>query len=281
MLLLAALIWGSGFLMTKLALTAGMSASLVMALRFSGAAAIFGVLFRRELRTMRRQDWIVGCGVGLLLFSGFMTQTLGLPLTPPSRKAFTTATYVVLGPPPFTRRRPQGRIFGGAVLCFTGVAILTISSQDVQMAHIKGDLLTMACAVFYAAHLIALEAGITRVSVPRLIFLQMLTASVCSLIALPFDWVPLASVNWRQGGPAVLYLLLFSSCLAYFIQTHAQCRTSAAKTAILLSQEALFGSVLSVALGFDPYSVRLLIGGIVIFGSILLVEWPARPEPLP
>ncbi len=284
MLLLAALIWGSGFFMTKLALMSGMTPALVMALRFSGAALIFGMLFRREIRSMSRTDWLVGSGVGALLFSGFMTQTIGLRFTTPSRNAFLTATYVVMVPlfsALLLRRRPQRRIFGGAILCFAGVAILTAGGPDLRGGSLAGDLLTLACAIFYAIHLIALEAGIQRVSVPRLIFLQMLTAAVLSLLALPFDWAPLQGVDWRQGGPAVLYLLLFSSSLAYFLQTTAQRRTSAAKTAILLSLEALFGSSFSVIFGFEPFSLRLLAGGCVIFASILLVEWPARPDSLP
>ncbi len=109
----------------------------------------------------------------------------------------------------------------------------------------------------------------------------MFTAAVCSLLVLPFDWVSLKSINWEMGAPAILYLLLFSSCVAYFLQTYAQRHTSASRTAILLSLEALFGSLLSVVFGFETFSVRLILGGLIIFTAILLVEWPVKQQPLP
>ena len=279
LLLLAALIWGSGFIMTKMALDAGMTAAQLMAFRFSGAALVFGVLFRRQLTGMTRSDWIIGGGTGVLLFLGFMTQTAGLVYTTPSRNALLTASYVVIVPffsAILLRRRPERRVFIGAVTCFAGVAILTVSIQDLASIHLKGDLLTLACAIFYAAHLIALEAAVRRVTVPKLIFLQMLITAFCSLLVLPFDSVPVHLVDWGTAVPPALYLILFSSCLAYFLQTNGQKHTSSARAAILLSPEALFGSVLSVLFGFDPFSWRLLIGGLIVFGSILLVEWPVK-----
>jgi len=284
MLLLASLIWGGGFPATKLALNSGLTASMVMAIRFSGAALLFGILFRRELRKMPLREWLIGTGVGLLLYFGFITQTVGLVLSTPSRNAFLTATYVVMVPlfsALLYRQRPQKRIVFGAFLCFAGVSILTVSVQGLSETHLTGDLLTLLCAVCFAFQLIALESAITKVSVPRLIFLQMFTAAVCSLLVLPLDWVPLASINWAQGGPSMLYLLLFSSCVAYFLQTYAQRHTSAARTAILLSLEALFGSLLAIIFGFDRFSFRLIFGGLIIFSAILLVEWPTKREPLP
>lgn len=281
MLLLAAMIWGSGFILTKIALEAGLSAVQLMALRFSGAALVFGMLFARDLVGMSRTDWLIGGGTGVLLFAGFMTQTQGLVFTTPSRNAFLTATYVVIVPffsAVLLRRRPPRRVFIGAVTCFAGVAILTVSAEDLLSTHLTGDLLTLGCAVFYAAHLIALEEAVRKMTIPRLIFLQMLTTALCSLLFLPFDTTLAHPIDWSTAIPAVLYLVLFSSCLAYFLQTSAQKHTPSAKAAILLSTEALFGSIMSVAFGFDPLSPRLLVGGLVIFGSILLVEWPGRHE---
>jgi drug/metabolite transporter (DMT)-like permease len=278
-LLLAALIWGSGFILTKIALDAGTTAAQLMAWRFSGAALVFGLLFDKHLRGLSRQDWLIGCSTGVLLFLGFMTQTVGLVYTTPSRNALLTAVYVVMVPffsAIILKRRPGRRVFVGAVTGFIGVAILTVSFDDLNTGYLRGDILTLICAVFYAMHLIALEYSVRKVSIPRLIFLQMLATAICSLLVLPFDRASAGSVNLKAAVPAVLYLVLFSSCLAYFLQTRGQKHTPASRAAILLSPEALFGSLLSVAFGFDPFSARLVIGGLIVFGSILLVEWPSR-----
>ncbi len=281
-LLLAALIWGSGFILTKIALDAGMTASQLMAWRFSGATVIFAFIFAKHLRGLTRRDWLWGGGTGVLLFLGFITQTAGLVYTTPSRNALLTAIYVVMVPffsAFILKRRPEKRVYAGAVIGFLGVAILTVSLDDISSVHLKGDILTLLCAVFFAMHLIALEFSISKVSVPRLIFLQMLATAICSLLFVPFDRNPLPVIDMKAAVPAVLYLVVFSSCLAYVLQTHGQKHTPAARAAILLSPEALFGSILSVLFGFDPFSFRLVIGGLIVFGSILLVEWPSRREP--
>jgi drug/metabolite transporter (DMT)-like permease len=279
LLLLAALIWGSGFILTKMALDAHMSAGQLMALRFTGATIFFGILFKRQLQHISRSEWLIGIGNGLLLFLGFMTQTTGLMYTTPSRNAFLTATYVVIVPfvsAVLLRRKPERRVVIGAIICFIGVAILSSPAKDALAGQLKGDLLTLACAVFYAVHLIALESAVRSVSVPKLIFLQMLTTAIMSLIFLPFQAVSVEPIIWSKAIPPVVYLIIFSSCLAYFLQISAQKRTTPARVAILLSAEALFGSVISVIFGFDAFSLNLLIGGLVIFASILLVEWPVR-----
>jgi drug/metabolite transporter (DMT)-like permease len=71
----------------------------------------------------------------------------------------------------------------------------------------------------------------------------------------------------------VIYLGLFPSALCLFLQTYGQRRTPTAKSAILLSFESLFGAAFSVLLGLEPFTLKLLLGGGVIFLSVVWLEW--------
>lgn len=56
MLAAVALIWGLGFPVTQMAIDAQLSSGLIVALRFLIAAAVMGIIFRREVRTITPRD---------------------------------------------------------------------------------------------------------------------------------------------------------------------------------------------------------------------------------
>lgn len=290
-MMFAAAIWGSGFIVTRIALNAGFSTAQLLFWRFAVAALFFGIAFRRDIRHLTRQDLAAGIPAGLLLFFGFLAQTLGLRLTTPARNAFITATYVVIVPFMgwlLARKKPGLRIFAGACCSLLGIGLLSLDGSGGQLMN-AGDGLTFLCALCFAAHFIVLERAVHRVSTRILLFLQMAVTTVCSLFLLPLDaWIGLDAVrgaaldaavsDWRAGAAAVAYLAIFSSGVAYFIQTAAQKYTSSAKAAIILAAEALWGSLFSLLFGFEPLTPRLIAGGLIIFLSVLLVELPARGE---
>ena len=288
---LSAAIWGSGFIVTRVAINVGFSTPLILTGRFSIAALIFGVFFRKSIKKMNRRAFFTGLPVGLLLFLGFLFQTLGLGLTTPSRNAFITALYVIIVP--FLawliwRRRPAWYLFAGAGTSIVGIALLSLDGSGGD--SLTGDALTLLCALCFAAHFLALEWAVHRMAIGQLLFMQMAVTTICSLMTLGLNpgglHIAVQAANetsWLSGLAALLYLALFSSCIAYAIQTTAQKYTTSSKAAIILAAESLWGSLFSLLLGFEPFTIRLLAGGLIIFISILMVELPAwyRPTVMP
>ena len=283
---LAAMIWGSAFIVVRIALNAGLSTSQILFFRFGLTTVVFSVLFHKDLARINRTDLLYGLSTGIILFLGFWTQTLALRQTTPARNAFITSTYVVIVPLLgwlILRQKPGLRVILGACLSLAGIGLLSLDGAGGSGVN-GGDLLTLICAICFAGHFLMLEWSVHRVKTNTLLFLQMAATTACSLLILPFDRlfdakaVPLTGIDmpWTTGVLAILYLAIFSSGVAYFIQTTAQKHTTSAKAAIVLAAEALWGSFFSLLFGFETLTLRLAVGGLIIFLSILLVEWPGR-----
>ena len=274
-LVLTALIWGSAFPVSQYAIDSNMSTSLILLLRFSIASIILLILFFKTIKTITKKEFQYGIIAGAFLFLGFYTQTIGLKYTTPSNNAFITAIYVIMVPfiTMFVfKKRPKTKFFFLPLITFLGVVILTYSpSSNVLLS--KGDLLTLLCALFFALHISYLGIVSKKVDVIKMTFLQMITASVLSLLFFLFyDKLVITNIDYTKGILSILYLGIFSTCLCFFIQTYAQSNTSPSKAAMILSTEALFGSLFSVILKIEPFTINLLIGGSLILLTIFAAE---------
>ena len=76
-LLLVAIIWGSGFIGSQMALDANLSSEFIMFVRFAIATLIVGVVFYKDLRKNMKKEHIKGgIMIGLFLFLAFYVQTI-------------------------------------------------------------------------------------------------------------------------------------------------------------------------------------------------------------
>ena len=118
---------------------------------------------------------------------------------------------------------------------------------------------------------------------PLLINLVQVGAAALISLAVLFLWQGSGppAVDWRAGLLPAVYLGAVSTCPCYLLQTVAQKHTSATRAGLLLSTEGLFGSVFSVALGYEPLTVNLLAGGALIFVCVLLLELLQETPPGP
>ena len=69
-----------------------------------------------------------------------------------------------------------------------------------------------------------------------------------------------------------MYLGLFSTFLAFLLQTVAQKYTSSTHAAILMSLESVFGSIFSIILLGDRFTLMMAIGCVVIFLGVITAE---------
>jgi drug/metabolite transporter (DMT)-like permease len=254
-LLAATFIWGSTFSLVKAALL-GADALSFLGLRFAVAlgsfALVYGALPRQAgLRELGPGGWLMGAAAGGALYGGFFFQTLGLRLTTAANSAFITGLCVIMVPFLLWAggRPPERRHLAGALAA--GLGLYWLTGADLAAAGL-GDWLTLACAFFFALHIICLGSFGPKLDTHGFFFAQLLTASllavVCALIwGGPVVWS--GSIFIALGVTGVL-----ATSLAFFLQTWAQRRLEPARAAVWFLCEPLF------ALGF---------------GMVLLGEFPA------
>lgn len=275
MLVIVAVIWGSGFIGVDIAVKANMSTFLILAFRFTIAAIVLLIFTYKDLKNIKKSEWIKGSIAGVLLFSGFYLQTFGQALTTVSNSAFITATYVIMVPFVawvIAKQKPTLKTIILAFVVLIGVGVLTISPG--QGFHLNiGDVFILLCAIAFACHVAYVELAVSSSSPKIITFIQISVAAILSVLGLfIFDASAIPVADYVVGLPAVLFLGVFSTCICFFMQTSAQKRTSAAKVGIILSTEGFFGTLFSILLGLEPLTTKIVVGGIIILTAVILTE---------
>ncbi len=139
----------------------------------------------------------------------------------------------------------------------------------------------LLCAIGFAGHIAYLGTQARDFNPVSITFLQMITAGVLGSIVFLATDIPAAvspNIDWKLGLLSVLYLGLISSAVCYFLQTWAQTITTPSKAAIMMSMESVFGSLFSILIGLEAFRINIPIGGMVIFGSVVLSELELKPR---
>lgn len=275
MLIVVTIIWGGGFIATSTALDTFPPFTIMM-IRFLGASVLPLILSWKALRRLSREQVKTGILTGFFLFLAFAFQTFGLMYSSPSKNAFLTATNVVFVPYLlwlFMRRKPNKKEVIASFACVVGIALLTLKADALYLS--VGDMLSLVCAVFFAAHIIALERYSSHMDVFAMTALQMLTAGIIStFFTLILESWPSAVTMTSIGSLA--FLIFGSTMLAYLLQTWAQKYTSANSASLILSMEALWASIFSFLFFQETMSIMMILGAILIFGSIIYIEYKPK-----
>ncbi|MCI8538328.1 MAG: DMT family transporter [Oscillospiraceae bacterium] len=274
MLLSAALIWGSSFFMMKNTLDA-IPTFYLLAIRFTAGAALLALFCLPKWRSQMHLDYLWrGAVMGGFLFLAYSIQTFGLAGTTPSKNAFLTAVYCVIVPFlnwAVMKQRPDRFNILAAVLCITGVGLVSLTSD---FSITWGDWLTLLCAVFYAAHIIA----VAKVSPEKDIYL--LTVFQFAFAGL-FAWIcgfasgsafPVTALASPEVLGSLAYLCVMATTVALLFQNVGQVWSDPASAAVLLSLESVFGVLFSVLFYGDPVTFRLVAGFALIFVAVVCSE---------
>jgi drug/metabolite transporter (DMT)-like permease len=265
-------VWGTTFVVVKAAL-ADVSPILFVALRFSLATLALMPLLAGKRRIP--WDWrTAGAGAlaGACLFSGFLTQTLGLRLTSAPKSAFITGLAPVMVPLVAAlayRNRPQVSEVVGLLVATAGLVLMTL--QGATAAVNPGDLLTFLCAIGFAAHIVVLGHFAERMSFEILSVTQVGMAAVLSLAS--FWWAETPHIRWRPATiGAILVTGLLATALAFTIQAWAQRYTTSTRTGLIYMLEPVFAWITSFLLAGEGLSRRAAAGAVLILGGVVLVE---------
>lgn len=269
-LVIVTIIWGGGFVASDIALNE-LSPFEIMSYRFLIASIIMGAFAWRNLKTIHKDEIIYGSILGIALFSGFALQIIGLKYTTPSNNAFLTATNVVMVPfiAYFIGRKKLNKAdIIGSFTALIGVGVLSLQNN---FSIGSGDLFTLFCALGFAFQIYLTGIFGKKIRPSILNFLQMFTAFCLSIIGLLFSGSINLSLS-KQGISAIIYLGVVSTALCYFLQTAAQKHVDETKSAIILSMEAVFGTLFSIVLLGEKPNLKMVIGGIMILSAVLISE---------
>ncbi|MUV06947.1 EamA family transporter [Planococcaceae bacterium Storch 2/2-2] len=269
-MLVTAVMWGSGFVGMAVGLRYW-SVFQLMAGRFLIASLLLTLVFHKKLRLLSKEVIAKGALLGLFLFTGFTLQTKGLEFTTPSKNAFLTATNVIIVPLIgwiiYKRRIARFEWIAAGVM-LTGVGLLSLNDT---LTMSVGDVLSLLCAVAFAFDIFYTNVFVKTSDALALTIVQFYTATILSVGAvLVRGEVPTAFPT--EGIAVILYLAVFCTTLAYACQNVGMQYADPTKSALILSTEALFGTLFSVLLLGEWLTGRMIVGGLLIFGAILIAE---------
>lgn len=273
MLFAAAIIWGSSFFIMKGAVDI-IPTFYLLAIRFTGGAVLLALVCWKKWRRHFTKDYLWrGAVIGAFLFLAYSVQTFGLMGTTPSKNAFLTAVYCVLVPFLYwiaVKKRPDRYNILAAVLCVAGVGLVSLTND---FTITWGDGLTLVCAFFYAAHIVA----VAKVSPAKDIYLltvfqfafAALYAWICGAL---FQELPPTSVISSDLIIQMAYLVVMATTVALLFQNVGQVWSDPSSAAVILSLESVFGVLFSVLFYGDPVTGQLLAGFALIFVAVVCSE---------
>jgi drug/metabolite transporter (DMT)-like permease len=252
------------------------------------AFAVFAIVRPRLFLQPTRREWLLGAGLGLLNFSGNVFQVWGLSTASPAVSGFFTSMASLWVPVialVFLRTPIARATWLGLALGLAGLAALGIdSSQGFNLG--QGEVLTALSSLVFAAVILCLDRVGRQVRSEQLALGLIavgglpglpLAAGICanqSIFYLWVDWlrVTLSDLNMLRD---VVLLTLFSTVIGTFLLAAFQPRVPASRAALIYLTEPVFAAVISVLMGHDEVTQRLLIGGFLILGGNALAAVPA------
>ena len=272
MLFAAAFIWGSSFFIMKDALDA-LPVQYLLAIRFTTGAVLLGLFCGKKWRVFTASYFWRGAIIGAFLYLAYSIQTYGLASTTPSKNAFLTAVYCVLVPFlywAFAHVRPDRYHVLAAVLCVTGVGLVSLSGD---LTVNRGDALTLVCAIFYAAHIVAVAKVSPGKDIYILTAFQFAFAGLYAWIGgALFETFPAAALTQSDVFLPLVYLSVMATTVALLFQNVGQVWSDPASASVILSLESVFGVLCSVLFAGDQVSARMLAGFVLIFVAVVCSE---------
>lgn len=251
-----------------------------MAVRFTTGAVILVVLFAPRIIRMTRQQFASGILIGFFASAAWGLQTAGLRYSSVSKVGFLTALYV-----PFVtlitivlfRQWTSRRARCGVISSTAGLMLLSLG-PDLDLHIGPGEILTLACAVATAGHIVAIARFAPAADADALAAVQVLTAAVLSFaLALSFK-EPFAAPPLSAWATAILMGIL-ATALGFVLMNRAQQHVNATTATLLYALEPVWSGLTGYLIG-DRLNALNWLGCVAILLGVVLSQPKFTPRTL-
>lgn len=221
----------------------------------------------------------IGAICGLLLCVATNLQQFGIVLEGAGKAGFITSLYIILVPifARITGARVRYLVWVSALVAACGLYLISVRDNFTIGV---GDLLLIACAAFFALHILVVSRFSARLDCVRLSSVQFLA---CGLFSLPFMLLfesPQLSAILDCWLP-LLYSALLSAGVGYTLQIIGQRYVEPSRASLLMCLESVFAVLSGWLLLGETLSARELLGCAFVFCAAVLAVLPERQGPAP
>ena len=297
-LVLATVLWGSGFTWAKVggatinhATGAGDGAAvgpvLLLGVRFLLAGVLWFAIFPQARRGWSMASVRRALVIGGLVAIGLIVQHLGLDRTSQAVSAFLTSLTIVFVPILSTlalRESPAVNVWLAVAVATAGVFLLTMGGSGGSFGW--GEVLGLACAFDFSVYVIAVNALVPKDDPFRMSGGQFLVCGIVTLAIVPLlksgpaalrphEFASLFSL--RDVWLNCLLLTVFPTLISYGLLTHYQPKLDATRATLIYLLEPVFASLYAFWFAHSPMKrIEILGAGMILVANALVEVMEAR-----
>lgn len=280
LLLVTSAIWGFGFIAQQFGSRALPPFSF-NACRFAlGSASLLPLIVifgwhdparRRARAASRRLSVQGGLLNGGVMFLGAWLQQAGIAETTAGQAAFLTGLYILFVPllGLFMHHRVPLTTWCAGILALVGLYLLSVR-EDLSVS--RGDVFEIAGAVFWALHILCIDAYVKRTDPLEFSFWQFAFCALFS-VGTALSLEPGGFAHVRDALLPILYCGVVSVGIAYTLQVVAQKDVIPAHAALILSVETVFATLGGAVVLGENLGLRGYVGCVLMFSGMILAQW--------
>lgn len=283
---MAGIFWGTSGIFGSIVMASGVTSGCVGVFRLGIGAFFLGLIILFYNPSLFSVGWKGLVSIGLM---GLVTQSAmnytyfrAISLTTPSTAVVLLYTcpifLLVYGMLIYKEKLTIKKVLA-VVACLTGCYLAVTEGSTANLAfNAEGLLYGVGAGISYASLTICSKELLKRYHTLTILFYGFIAGSMgLAILAVPID---IKGITLSPGTVlAVIGLGLFSGTLAYVCYVSGlSCGVETSKAGILASLEVVSGVILAFLILKESMSIYKVIGVAAVFGSILLVNQPAREE---
>lgn len=270
-LFFSAAVWAGTFVIVKFAVQ-DIPPFYFLGIRFGFAGLIFFLLTYKHLYGTSRDEIKAGLVLGLLLFLGFASQTIGLVYTTASKSALITGVNILIVPfaQYFILRKVV--LFENWVGVITATAGLVLLTKPLESGTNAGDAITLICAFSWGFYIIFIDLFTRKYNINVLVLVQFLFVGGLSFI-LAALFENRVSINFTTESVLYLaYTSLLATLGATFLCNKYQKETTPVRAALILTFEQPGAVILALIILKESFGLMQIAGGVLMILGILFSE---------
>lgn len=291
-LLITAIVWGTGFIAQKLGnaamppmafnairqLFAGIVLCPVMAFSLKKSGYLDpGQNTRSAIEYRKKKALVGGIICGLCMLAGTATQQIGLLTVSAGKSGFISSIYIVFTPlfSVILGKKVNLKTFACIAIAMFGFGVMSLKGGI--SGATTGDWLTLISAASFAAQIVAISFFVDKDNDIVLSVIEMIVCGIVGLVISFFFEAPTME-SVMAGMPAILYSTFVPTAIGYTGQIVGEKYTDSTSAALIMSLESVFAAIFGALFLAERMSGRELIGCAIIFAAVIIdqVEFRKR-----